>query len=252
MREIPEPSGVAYHPKRDSLFVVGDEGLLAEVSLDGKVLRTRMLGGDLEGVTCDVEGGRLYVVREGADEIVELRDEDLSTVRKVGVDRGFDGDKNFLKRGGDGLEGIAYRPPSVPGARGRLFAVNQYDPPALIELDYPFDDPGARTATIRNAWLVKGAPLSDLFWDAKIDAFVVVSALWRKAYVLGADGRIVRGVPLPGIMQEGLARLPDDSFLLVQDTGGLLKWKPLHDPFSLQTDQAHGANGGSAPQDDEL
>jgi hypothetical protein len=35
-------------------------------------------------------------------------------------------------------------------------------------------------------------------------------------------------------MQEGIARLPDGSFVIVQDTGGLLKWKPPSDPFQAR------------------
>jgi hypothetical protein len=70
------------------------------------------------------------------------------------------------------------------------------------------------------------------------NAFVVVSALWRNAYVVSADGAELRSVRLPGIMQEGIARLPDGSFIIVQDTGGLLRWKPPSDPFRAQQDHA--------------
>src|SRR5262245_38032339 len=45
---LPEPSGIAYYSPRKSLLVVGDEGDIAEVSTEGKLLRIRHIGGDLE------------------------------------------------------------------------------------------------------------------------------------------------------------------------------------------------------------
>src|SRR5262245_56938953 len=44
---LPDPSGVAYYPPRKSLLVVGDEGDIAEVSTEGKLLRIRHVGADL-------------------------------------------------------------------------------------------------------------------------------------------------------------------------------------------------------------
>ncbi|MCA9419358.1 MAG: hypothetical protein KC917_24060, partial [Candidatus Omnitrophica bacterium] len=51
--EISEPSGITYHPDKEILVVVGDEGQIAEVSLEGVVLLLKNIGGDLEGITAD-------------------------------------------------------------------------------------------------------------------------------------------------------------------------------------------------------
>jgi hypothetical protein len=45
-------------------------------------------------------------------------------------------------------------------------------------------------------------------------------------------------------MQEGLALLPDGSFVIAQDTGGLVRWKPTADPFALAENRT---NAGQNP-----
>lgn len=237
--QIPEPSGVAYHPGRDTLFVVGDQGDVGEVGLDGRLLTSRHIGGDLEGVTCDPQRDVLYVVREGADVILEVRASDLRVTAEVPIDRSYGGDPNFLQSGGDGVEGIAYVPPTSGSGPGTLFVVNQFDPPVLIELAM------GRRAVIQRAWKLATSPLSDLVWDEKIGAFLVVSAIWRKAVLVSPAGEEWGSAPIPGFLQEGIARLRDGSFVIAQDSGGLLRWKPSVDPFAAAAaDHAgHGKNG---------
>jgi len=81
-------------------------------------------------------------------------------------------------------------------------------------------------------------PLSDIVWDPPTGAFLIVSALWRKIYVVSPEGALLRSVAIPGIMQEGFARLPDGSFVIAQDTGGLLRWTPSSDPFAMGADRS--------------
>jgi len=244
--DLPEPSGIAYHPLRKSLFVVGDEGDIAEVSTEGKLLRVRHIGGDLEGVTSNPADGKVYVVREGVDVILEIDVDDLKIAREIPVSRTYDGDTNYIHAGGDGIEGITFRPTPSPGSAPDVFAVNQYDPPVLLELALPAAGAAPGTAaTIRNAWPLKSPPISDVSWDATVDGFVVVSALWRNASVVSPAGAELRSIRIPGIMQEGIARLPDGTFVIVQDTGGLLKWKPPSDPFVAQDQAGVDASRGN-------
>lgn len=243
LEAFPEPSGIVYHPLRRTLFVVGDEGDIGEVDLTGKLLRIRNLGGDLEGVTCNPGDGRLYVAREGHDIVFEVDPQQLTVSRRFTIDRTYDGNANFLERGGDGIEGITF----VPGEKGgQFFVVNQYDPPALLELGVPLagKDDGFARATIVHSAPIGSPPLSDVVWDPKNRVFLVVSALWRSAYVIDGEGRKTRAVRLPGIMQEGLALLPDGSIVIAQDTGGLIRWKPAADPFTFTENRT---NAGQNP-----
>ena len=37
---------------------------------------------------------------------------------------------------------------------------------------------------------------------------------------------------IPGFLPEGIAPLPDGRFVIAQDSGGLVVWKPDVDPFA--------------------
>jgi uncharacterized protein YjiK len=231
--EFPEPSGVVYHPDRKSLFVVGDEGDIGEVSLDGKLLRKVHLGGDLEAITLDPKTGLLYVAREGHEILFEVRPENFKLVRRFTIDRSWKGDPDFLRRGGDGVEGLVYVPDDADPEGGRLWVVNQFDPPVLVRLAIALrtSKDKFQTARIDRAIAVEGAPLSEVTWDPATREFLVVSALWKRVEVLDRDGHHERSVRIPGFMPEGVARLPDGRFVIAQDSGGLIVWKPESDPF---------------------
>ena len=226
---LEEPSGVVYHPLRGTLFVVSDEGGIYEVSTAGEILASRRLGGDLEGVTCDPATGLVYAVREGHEVIFEIDPEDLSDKRRFTIDRAFGGNDDFLQRGGDGIEGITFVPADGHPEGGRFFAVNQNDPPVLLELAVPIRSAAGRFATARviKAFKIGSAPLSGVTWDASSRRLLIVSALWRVAYLADSDGGYKGSIDLPGLMQEGIALLPGGAFVIAQDSGGLIRWTPV-------------------------
>lgn len=229
LEELEEPSGVVYHPARGTLFVVSDEGGVYEVSSSGQILASQRLGGDLEGVTCDPSTGLIYVVREGHEVIFEIEPEGLTTKRRFTIDRAFGGNEDFLQRGGDGIEGITFVPTDGHPEGGRFFAVNQNDPAVLVELDIPIRSSSERFASARviKAIKVGSAPLSGIAWDATSRRLLIVSALWRVAYLVDIEGVYKGSLALPGIMQEGITRLPGGAFIIAQDSGGLIRWTPV-------------------------
>ena len=238
--ELPEPSGIVYHPTRKTLFVVGDEGDVGEVSLDGKLLRKFHLGGDLEAVSVDPRSGLMFLAREGHEVIFEVRPDNFHIVRRFTIDRSFQGNPNFLRRGGDGVEGLTFVPDDADPEGGRLWVVNQFDPPVLVRLSIPMRSSKEKflVAKIDRAIPIDSAPLSEVTWMPASHEFLVVSALWKRVAVLDADGRAERSVRIPGFMPEGITKLPDGRFAIAQDSGGLLVWKPVSDPF-----QGEGAAG---------
>lgn len=233
LADFPEPSGIVWHPQRATLFLVGDEGDIGELSLDGKLLRKFHFGGDLEAVTVDPSTGRLYVVRESHEVIFEVHPDDFRILRRFTIDRGWKGDPNYLRRGGDGVEGITFVPDAADPEGGRFWVVNQYDPPVLAELELPLRSAATNheTARIRRAIPVDSAPLSDVTWDPQARRFLVVSALWKRVSVLDGGGNYERSVHIPGFMTEGLALLPDGRIAIAQDSGGVVLWSPAGNPF---------------------
>ncbi|RMF24673.1 MAG: hypothetical protein D6760_02820 [Deltaproteobacteria bacterium] len=176
----------------------------------------------------------MYVVREGNETIFELDPATLKPKRRFLIDRTYEGNANYLRRGGDGVEGLTFVPNSDDPEGGTFYVVNQYDPPVLVELAVPLRSSKERIARaeIRAAWPLGPPPLSDVVWDAPTKSFLVPSALWHSALVVTRGGIKKGSVRLPGFMQEGIARLPDGSFVIAQDSGGLIKWKPEGDPFA--------------------
>ena len=248
---LPEPSAVVYHSVRKTLFVVSDEGSIGEVTLDGKVKSSRALGGDLEGITCDPSTGYLYVVREGHEIIFEVDPDRFSIRRRFTIDRSFEGDPDFLERGGDGVEGITFAPdPSHPEG-GRFYAVNQFDPPVLVELGLPLRTSRERfeRARVLKAYRIASPPLSDVSWNEALKVFLVPSALWRSVHVIDAAGNKVRTVRVPGIMQEGITAIPGGAYVIAQDTGGLIKWEPASDPFTTTSERGTGTGHEATTQD---
>lgn len=226
--EFSEPSGIVHHPQRNTLFIVGDEGAVGEVSLDGKLLRQFHFGGDLEAITVDPRNGLLYVVREAHEIIFEIRPDNFKILRRFTIDRSFGSDPNFLRRGGDGIEGLTFVPDETHPEGGALWAVNQFDPPVLVQLDIPLRSSKEKflTARVARVFPVDSAPLSGLAWEPLRGVFLVTSSLWKRLVVVDTAGEAVRSVRLPAFMPEGIAPLPDGRMAIAQDSGGLVIWDP--------------------------
>ena len=74
---VREPTGLAYHPKRKTLFVTDDDEVtLYEIDLRGQLKRSIDLSdvgaSDPEGVACDPIGDRLFIADGRAQQILEL------------------------------------------------------------------------------------------------------------------------------------------------------------------------------------
>ena len=55
-----EPSGAAWHPRLQKLFVVDDGGIVSRMDLDGSTVVNWSVPGDLEGITvADISGNLL-------------------------------------------------------------------------------------------------------------------------------------------------------------------------------------------------
>ena len=112
-----EPSGIVYHPLRHTLFAVGDEGDVCEITTDGEPLQqAHVRDADFEGITCHPDSGLLYVAIEGEEAILEVDPDDLRVLREFTINRTFHG-ATVLKLGGQGIEAITFVPdPTTPRA----------------------------------------------------------------------------------------------------------------------------------------
>lgn len=233
--EVGEPSGIAFHPGRQSLFVVGDGGGLAEVSLSGAALRRRDLGlRNLEAVTVDPATGLIYVGVEEAEQILEVDPQTLDIARRFDIERIFDG-RTVLAEGGaeTGLEGLAFVPDAAHPEGGTFFILNQAfsdddpnDASAILEVEAPLRSSTERRAPARiiRFWPGEIPDLSAAHWDAARRRLWVASDQLNLVMLFNPEsGAFEHRWRLPGVEQEGFTLDDAGHAWIAQDVGGLIR-----------------------------
>lgn len=99
--DIKEPSGLAYSPNQESLFIVSDQGMAYQISLTGTTIqKLSYTGDDFEGIFVDSATSDIYICEEGKGDLIQLNSNGI-------VKSTYDVLNN---PGNSGLEGITYNP----------------------------------------------------------------------------------------------------------------------------------------------
>jgi uncharacterized protein YjiK len=224
--EVPEPSGLCYCPATDTLFIVDDGGIdrppaVYELDLHARVLASREIGMDLEGLCYCSEDGLLYVADE-ADEIVYMLNPDgLETVGQFEFARGV-GSEPLLEEGGHGIEGIEY----IPGPDGGYFVLlNQDDPHALLKIEYGAVQQAVATgdkAPLAAHWLLPSINLGSLHFDQAANELWVVHSWMNVMEILDVPTmELKRWEVVPGAAQEAVAVDGNGRLWIGSDSGGI-------------------------------
>lgn len=223
-----EPSSILFHPERGTLFAVGDEGDLAELKTDGTVLQTAHPGHmDFEGITLGPDGKIyvgvecLYDVEGTPSGILVVDPDTLEVERTIQVDPKLDGKRVLAVQKDGGMEGLCFVPD-----RG-WFAVNQYVPAHVLELDVPAEGDRATVKRIVSDLTLKVICASDIAYDAASGHLLVISSSFEarkgKVFELDMSGKVLREMEVPGRAQEGLCMDADGHAYIAQDSGGILR-----------------------------
>jgi len=232
-QEFVEPSGICFHTLRKTLFVVSDEGEIAEIETDGTPVFNLKIPGDLEDVTVHPETGFLYLVREGEDVILEFDPDKKEVTREFPINRGYQGNPNFLEKKVDeydnGVESIAFILAPEHPEGGTFYMGNQWDPSCIMEVLVPLKSSKAKTAEAR---IIRVLPFiindpAAIFYDSKTGLLNVVSDADNILVELTLDGKFIKEYAFPGDEQEGLARDDEGYLYIAQDLGGIIKIKDL-------------------------
>lgn len=130
--DFPEISGIAWWPAHGTLIGVGDNGEVAELSLQGKVLRKRTHEKrDFEDLVLLPEAGQALAIDEQGNRLVTLRLDDFGIETERSVPHDFSLTRHRNKR----FEGMA-----MAGNPPRLILANE-SPPAVTMLDPHTGDP---------------------------------------------------------------------------------------------------------------
>ncbi len=225
-----EPSGLIFHPERQTLFVVGDEGDLGEFNLEGTLLRQkRLMNQSFEGLTLNPVTGVLYIAIEGLERILEVDPESFELRRTFDVKRTYQG-QTVLKKNNQGFEGITFVPNTAHPEGGTFWVTNQAldnsdpeDLSGLFEVVAQLSQPNERVATIQSSLLFDHFDLSGLYYDPRSQHLLVISDQEDIFFEVTLAGQIIATHSLPGDTQEGIAMDTDGYYYLAQDRGGLLK-----------------------------
>jgi len=241
---VKEPSGVAFHPRLKHLFVVGDEGTLAELDGAGKRVDVRDLKGNLEDVAVHTPTGDLMLLSEMKSELIlydpvahqEKKRWKMDTAAVLGEEPGG---KN------QGFEGIAFRPERGRKGGGLFYLSHQRTPAMVVTLAFdpasPSGQLGAEAVVAR--WpLAPHEDLTAVSYVPSIDRVLVLSDKSDRVLILAADGTVESEVKVPGDQQEGLTVDDKGDVWLADDKDKVL----LRLPGGLGALETH-VKGGAPP-----
>ena len=231
-RQIAEPSGITYHPTRRSLFLADDSGSVHEVSLEGQLIQSKGLSErDIEGITVDPSTGMLYAAVEDDEVILELEPESLAIQREFRIGRDFKGEQ-LLRKGGMGIEAIAFVPDASHPEGGTFWVGNQSfslkakdEPSVVCEVVVPLRSTTAKQAdgAIIHAYKMNFIDISGLAYDAQGDCLVLISDTTNLLVELKREGTILRQYLLPGDEQEGIVLDGLGYMYVAQENGEIIK-----------------------------
>ncbi len=229
---IAEPSGVTYHPIRRTLFVVDDGGHIHEIRPDGMVIQTKALQArDLEGITTNPTTGWLYAAVEDEEVILEIDPQTLTVHREFKINRTFEGE-SLLKKGGMGVEAIAFVPDASHPEGGTFWIGNQSfsrkpggEPSVICEVVVPLltSKAAKSEANIVRFFEMEFLDISGLAYNAKADSLVLISDTTNLFVELKRDGTRLQRYLLPGDDQEGITLDGLGYMYIAQESGQIIK-----------------------------
>ena len=229
---IAEPSGITYHPMRRSLFIADDSGGIYELNLQGTLIQAKGVNElDIEGITMDPGTGLLYVAVEDDEVILELEPETLTVKRDFRIGRSFKGEQ-LLKKGGMGIEAIAFVPDASHPEGGTFWVGNQSfslkekdEPSVVCEVVLPLRSETAKKSvgTIINAYKMNFIDISGLAYDSQDDVLVLISDTTNLLVEIKREGTILSKYLLPGNEQEGITLDGLGYMYIAQESGEIIK-----------------------------
>jgi uncharacterized protein YjiK len=219
---VREPSGVAFDPRRGHLFVVGDEGSLVEITLEGKLVRSFPMAGDLEDVAVHPPSGDLLLLFERESELLLFDPEKKAEKRRWKLPRAVllgaePSEKN------SGFEGLTFQEDSGRPGGGIVVMTHQRTPPMVVALSFDLARPAGPLEADTVLWRKSvSEDLTAITWSPELKRFLAIAEKKDRLLVLQQDGSLEDEIPLPGLRQEGLAFDGNGALWVADDEGRVL------------------------------
>jgi uncharacterized protein YjiK len=221
---VREPSGVAWHPGLERLFVVGDDGSLAELDAEGAVLHTTAVGGNLEDVTVHGPSGLLVLLAEASGELVAWDPRARRETGRFPIDAAAILGRAPADRR-QGFEGLFFHARDGQPGGGVFYLVHQRGPSAVVEIAFDPTRPGGAVGAeaVVSRWPDPGFPdLTAITLLPGHDRMLVISESRDRLLSFGLDGAAAGSVALPGLQQEGACVDGRGRLWIADDRSGAL------------------------------
>ncbi len=205
-----EPSGLAWHSRLGTLFVVGDSGNITEMTSTGAILHNWYYGSafDLEGITvANPSSNYIYVGREDNRTIYEF---DLNTWAMTG--KSWDLSSWMPDISGQGLEALTFVPnndhPYSNSASGGLFYTGHQGDGKIYVFDINLSVSNS-VGFIGNIIPQAGTTdLSGLDYEPSTQILYAIFDSSDLLLEMQANGTVLNSYNMPGSAQEGVAVQP--------------------------------------------
>lgn len=221
-----EPSGLAVHRPSGHLFVVGDEGTLAEVSGDGQAVWSEAGLSNLEDVAVHDPSGHLVLLSEKKARLILFDPVARTEIRKFKLDK-----RALLGREAgepnQGFEGLAFREDAKHKGGGVFYLAHQRSPSLVVAVAFDLREHertiGAADVVARFE-LPGFRDLTAITYVKQLERLLVVADHRDRILVLKLDGSLEEEIALPGLKQEGIALDEQGRLWIADDRGGLLRF----------------------------
>ncbi|MFQ5957159.1 MAG: SdiA-regulated domain-containing protein [Candidatus Brocadiales bacterium] len=206
-----EPSGLAYDPTDDTLWVVEDRGGgIYKIQKRGEDILGAIVftSEDLEGIAYNPSSKTFFLAEERKRFILEI--DKKGTLLKT-IDVPIEYDKTDVN---NGFEGVTFDPASK-----HLFVVNEKNPVAVLEVTHD--------AEIVNSFEVDVKDLSGICLDNRTGNLLVISHESQMVMEFTKDGKLVSSFMLDVSKPEGIA-IDNDGLLYIicEETQHLYVYQP--------------------------
>jgi uncharacterized protein YjiK len=204
---VKEPSGIAFHPASGHFFVVGDEGALAELDADGKLLNTTKIEAQIEDVTVHTPTGLLVFISESRSELILYDPATRQERKRWPLDLDAMIGTSVTDRN-QGFEGVVFRPEAGRPGGGMFYLTHQRSPAMVIAIQFDPAAPARRLGAeaVLSRWSLSYEDLTAVTWAEPLQRLLVLAdAKDRLLVIRPDDGAVELELPMPGRQQEGLA-----------------------------------------------
>ena len=180
--DVEELSGLCLTLDGTALLSCGDQGVVKQISFDGKVSEIWSHDADMEGITIDPDTGHMYLAVEGSQKVYRLDAPDYTKHSSViYVQEAID--ENYSN---GGLEGISYYKDDL------LFVGSQQEANLWV---YRFDGTMVSKVSLSDF----ADEIAGLCYDPVADWLWVVDSNFINIYICTVDGELLATYDLGGI-----------------------------------------------------